>query len=74
MPLFAGSGTDLIGIERVADVRGADLVEALEELVNLSLVNVFGDLTHRRYSIHRLTETFLLREVVKWMEIEKIGT
>jgi hypothetical protein len=38
----------------------------LMNLTRLSLVEVGGDLEHRRYRIHRLTETFLLNEVVKW--------
>ena len=43
-----------------------DLNEALDQLVALSLIQVIGDLDERRYYIHRLTETFLLNEVVKW--------
>ena len=39
---------------------------ALQQLAGLSLVNVGGTLEARRYSIHRLTETFLLNEVLKW--------
>ena len=66
MPLFAGDGADLAAISRVSDLSHDPLVQALEYLVKLSLVNVAGDLHHRRYSIHRLTETFLLREVIKW--------
>lgn len=42
------------------------LSQALEQLVALSLVQVSGDLEARRYTIHRLTETFLLQEAVKW--------
>ncbi|OIO93290.1 MAG: hypothetical protein AUK03_08325 [Anaerolineae bacterium CG2_30_64_16] len=67
MPLFAAeSGADLAAIERVSDLQGPRLVEALEQLTRLSLVNVSGDLHTRRYSIHRLTESFLLNEVIKW--------
>ena len=66
MPLFAGDGADLAAISRVSDLPLDPLVLALEHLVKLSLVNVTGDLHHRRYSLHRLTETFLLREVIKW--------
>jgi hypothetical protein len=42
------------------------LNRALEQLINLSLVQVGGDLDNRRYSIHRLTETFLLNEALRW--------
>jgi hypothetical protein len=68
MPLFAGDGADLAAISRVSDLPHDPLVQALEHLVQLSLVNVAGDLFRRRYSIHRLTETFLLREVIKWQD------
>jgi hypothetical protein len=39
---------------------------ALTELVKRSLVDVRGTLVEPRYAIHRLTETFLLTEVIKW--------
>jgi len=41
---------------------------ALEELATLSLVQVGGELDERRYTIHRLTETFLLNEALKWQQ------
>jgi hypothetical protein len=66
MPLFAGDGADLVAISRVSDLPHDSLVLALEHLTKLSLVNIAGDLHSRRYSIHRLTETFLLNEVIKW--------
>ncbi len=66
MPLFAQEGADLITLRRVSDLAEDDLVAALGHLAKLSLVNVSGDLHARRYSIHRLTESFLLREVIKW--------
>ena len=71
MPLFAGDGADLAAISRVSDLPHDPLVQALEYLVRLSLVNVAGDLHHRRYSLHRLTETFLLREVIKWQDEDR---
>ena len=70
MPLFAGDGADLTAISRVSDLPHDALLQALEHLVKLSLVNVGGGLHHRRYSLHRLTETFLLREVIKWQGAE----
>jgi hypothetical protein len=68
MPLFAQEGAELASIERVCQVQGADLLQALERLANLSLVHVGGGLQTRRYGIHRLTETFLLQEVIKWQD------
>ncbi|MCB0228645.1 MAG: hypothetical protein KDH90_05865, partial [Anaerolineae bacterium] len=66
MPLFAQNGADFASIERVSDVKGAALLDALDRLVMLSLVNVGGGLQARRYSIHRLTETFLLTDIIGW--------
>jgi hypothetical protein len=42
------------------------LNQALQGLVTLSLVQVGGNLQERRYTIHRLTETFLLNEAIQW--------
>ncbi|HNS00758.1 MAG TPA: ATP-binding protein [Anaerolineae bacterium] len=66
MPNFAQNGADFASIQRICELREAQLSAALERLAMLSLVNVAGDLHDRRYSIHRLTETFLLREVIRW--------
>ncbi|MCX6028149.1 MAG: NB-ARC domain-containing protein [Chloroflexi bacterium] len=66
MPLFAQNGADLAAIRRGSDLEEDDLVEALTYLAKLSLVNLNGDLHARRYGIHRLTESFLLKEVIKW--------
>ncbi len=43
-----------------------DLSQSLRQLAALSLVQISGDLEDRRYIIHRLTETFLLNEAIKW--------
>lgn len=66
MPLFSQSGADLASIERISEVKGARLVQALERLAVLSLVNVAGDLWQKRFFIHRLTETFILHELIRW--------
>jgi hypothetical protein len=66
MPLFATSGAELANIEAVSDVKGGQLMEALEQLTDLSLVTISGDFRARRYGIHRLTETFLMQEIIKW--------
>ena len=42
------------------------LQSALTQLIGLSLVQVAGDLQVPRYRLHRLTETFLMNEVLKW--------
>lgn len=66
MPLFAHTGADLAALRRVSDLEEDALVDALSYLARLSLITVSGDLHTRRYSIHRLTESFLLKEVIKW--------
>lgn len=66
MPLVAESGGGLAQIEALSELDGDRLMAALKQLVVLSLVNVRGTVKDRRYSIHRLTETFLLKEVIKW--------
>lgn len=66
MPLVAESGGRLEQIATVAGLEGDRLNAALKQLAALSLVNVRGTVEERRYSIHRLTEMFLLNEVIKW--------
>lgn len=64
--LFSQEGADLDTIGQRCEIQGPPLEQALARLVRLSLVNVSGDLFHRRYSVHRLTETFLREEVLQW--------
>jgi hypothetical protein len=66
MPLVAESGGGLAQIAAVSEVEEEQLAAPLEQLVSLCLVNVMGTVEARRYGIHRLTETFLLKEVLKW--------
>ncbi len=44
----------------------ADLSQAIQQLARLSLLQISGGLAVPRYAIHRLTETFLLNEAIKW--------
>jgi hypothetical protein len=66
MPLVAESGGGLAQIAALSEVPEEGLEAALHQLATLSLVNVVGTVEVRRYGIHRLTETFLLNEVLKW--------
>ncbi|MFK7804056.1 MAG: tetratricopeptide repeat protein [Anaerolineae bacterium] len=50
----------------------SELQAALASLRSLSLVEVGGDLSQPRYRLHRLTETFLMNEVIKWQEPSEI--
>lgn len=73
LPLFAQEGVDLAALRRVSDLPDDELVDALAYLAKLSLVNLSGDLQTRRYSIHRLTESFLLQEVIKWAGAQELA-
>ena len=65
MPL-AQNGA-LADVAQASGLAGAALDQALRQLIDLSLVEVSGeDVEDRRYHIHRLTETFLLNEVIQW--------
>lgn len=66
MPLVSRQGGTFAHLAAVSELGEAELSQALDELVALSLVEVGGEIERRRYRIHRLTETFLLTEVTKW--------
>lgn len=68
MPLFAQGGADLSAIKRLSDLEHGALVESLGNLARLSLINVSSSSNSRRFSIHRLTESFLRKEVIRWQE------
>lgn len=55
-------------LAEVSNVQGNDFNQALSQLIDLSLVEVQGDIDQPRYGIHRLTETFLLIEVIEWKQ------
>lgn len=64
MPLAQGGTTGQL--MELTKLEISELNQALQQLAKLSLVQVGGTLAERRYSIHRLTETFLLNEAIKW--------
>lgn len=66
MPLVAESGGGLPQIAALSDLAEEQLAAPLNQLVTLSLVTVVGTVEARRYGIHRLTEAFLLNEVLRW--------
>lgn len=53
-------------LSAVTGLDGDDLQSALAQLIGLSLVQVSGDPIEPRYRLHRLTETFLMNDVLKW--------
>lgn len=66
MPLVAQPGTTLDHLAGITSLAETDLYDALDLLIRLSLVTVGGPLDRRRYQIHRLTETFLHKQVTRW--------
>jgi len=53
-------------LRQLSQLPDPELQAALTRLAGLSLVQVRGDVSQRRYTIHRLTETFLLNEAIRW--------
>jgi hypothetical protein len=66
MPLVSEHGGDLDYLTQISQLQPKDLRQALSGLVNQNLVDSRGDLNHRRYTIHNLTRSFLLEQVVRW--------
>jgi hypothetical protein len=64
MPLAQNGTLEQVAV--VSRLERSDLHHALEQLTALSLLETGGDIEQRTYAIHRLTETFLLNEVIKW--------
>lgn len=57
-------------LQSISGLNIGALQAAIMNLRNLSLVEMGGDLNETRYRLHRLTETFLMHEVVKWQSSE----
>ena len=66
MPLTPPSGGDFEQLAFVSQLPPAELQNALDTLINLNLVDRRGDLDEVSYTIHSLTRTFLLEQVIKW--------
>lgn len=66
MPLASGIGMTPEDMQVASGLTGQQLWPAIIELVNRSLLEIRGTAQERRYAIHRLTETFLRTEIIKW--------
>jgi hypothetical protein len=66
MPLAAPGGGQLDQIVEATQLAENVVLAALAELARHALVEAGGTARVRRYRIHRLTETFLTHEVLKW--------
>lgn len=67
MPFAPPHGATLNQLVGISQLPSAELRHALQQLVVLNLVNRSGALNESRYTIHSLTRTFLLEQVVQWM-------
>lgn len=67
MPFAPPQGASLNHLVGLSQLPSAELRHALQQLVVLNLVNRTGALDESRYTIHSLTRTFLLEQVVQWM-------
>jgi hypothetical protein len=66
LPLASESGARLDFLSELCGLPGPALADALEQLVTLNLVDSRGSLCERTYSIHSLTRTCLLQQVLQW--------
>ncbi len=69
MPLAGDTGMAPAQMQRLSNLEDAAFWAAIDELVHRSLLEVvstMGDVHARRYSIHRLTETFLHTSISGW--------
>ncbi len=68
MPLVAETGALPQQLQAVSGLLEEAFWPAVHELFARSLLEVRGSVHEKRYSIHRLTETFLRTEIVGWPE------
>ncbi|MBX3012424.1 MAG: AAA family ATPase [Caldilineaceae bacterium] len=66
MPLVKPGGETLEYIADVGKMEVGQVRMALNQLIQLNLVDARGGLHDRRYSIHGLTRTFLQEQVAQW--------
>jgi hypothetical protein len=59
------NGSTASALQRVSQVDLDAVRQALDQLMLLSLVDVLGDLSERRYTLHSLTHCFILSDIVK---------
>ena len=64
LPISPNSTLD--DLEENTALTSMQIHGALRRLITLSIVMMSGTLEEPRYRLHRLTETFLMNEVLKW--------
>lgn len=68
MPMTTGMGATPEQLQAMSGLEETQLWSAIGELVNRSLLELRGTTWERRYTIHRLTESFLYTEIIHWPE------
>ena len=69
MPLVAETGGLPNQMQAISNLSDVVFWPAVRELFSRSLLEVQGNVRNRRYSIHRLTETFLRTEIIDWPQL-----
>lgn len=64
MPLAGDNGIEFNHLKNISQVSDAHFLSAITELIKRSLLEANGTMQIKRYSIHRLTESFLLSNIV----------
>ena len=72
MPLAAETGALPEQMMAMSTLDEEKFWPAVTELFSRSLLEVRGDVRERRYTVHRLTETFLRTEIIDWPEEEEV--
>ena len=70
MPLATERGFQKSFLQELCELPAARLSDVLTELVRHSLLEPRGTIHDRWYSLHRLTESFLLKQVNRWVAID----
>lgn len=68
MPLVAESGGEPGYLRAISGLDEDSFWSALQQLHARSLLEVRGSLDEKRYGVHRLTESFVRTEIVRWPE------
>ena len=66
MPLVAETGGLPDYLQTISGQSADQFWPALQELIGRSLLEVRGTIQQKRYGVHRLTETFLRTEIIRW--------
>lgn len=66
MPLVVETGATIEFLQRVSGMDENEIWPLLSELKSRSLVESRGGLMERRFTIHKVTSTFLQTEIINW--------